>query len=198
MTSFFDQVRTCGTGPGVTAPTTPDFDALALHQPKREFFDVAAGTNTDPKGVVRQVDRFRTTAAGLYMARPADHPRFDYVESWLLPTLDLRITDFHFTSGNEMAQEFYVDVMTIDNEPGSPLWRTVDLYLDIICCPGSFTETLDIDEFVAATARGVLDEATAHRAMSAAVRAATGIAACGHDLRNWLRTQDIEVHWLRR
>lgn len=198
MTGFFDQLRAPMAGPGATDPSTPDFTALALHQPKREFFDLAAGTNTDPKGVVRPVDEFHTTAAGLYMARSADHPRFDYVESWLLPTLDLRVTDFHFTAGNEMAQEFYVDIMTIDGEPGSPVWSTVDLYLDIICCPGSFTETLDIDEFVAATARGVLDEPTAHRAMSAAVRAATGIAACGHDLRTWLRTQDVEVHWRRR
>jgi predicted RNA-binding protein associated with RNAse of E/G family len=41
-----------------------------VHPPKRESFDVAAGTNTDNKGIVRAVDEYVVHPWGLYMARP--------------------------------------------------------------------------------------------------------------------------------
>lgn len=181
--------------PGRRAPGA----AVVAHAPKREIFDVAARANTDPKGFVRPVDVFRETAHGLYMAREADHPRFSYVESWLLPALDLRITDFHFTPGNEKEQEFYVDIMTIERPAGgSGPWRTRDLYLDIICRTGAFTEVLDGDELALAIAEGFLDPDTGGRAMETAFAVSTGIAAHGHSLTEWLRSEGLSLEWLRR
>lgn len=58
-----------------------------LHPVKQETFDMASNTNTDPKGYLREVDTFRVTDFGLYMARGANHPKFGYLESWLLPKL---------------------------------------------------------------------------------------------------------------
>lgn len=181
--------------PGRREPGAP----VVAHAPKRETFDVTGKTNTDPKGFVRPVDVYRETESGLYMAREADHPRFSYVESWLLPAMDLRITDFHFTPGNELEQEFYVDVMTIDR-PGSPggSWRTLDLYLDIVCRTGAFTEVLDGDELALAIAEGHLDAETAGRAMETAFVVSTGIAAHGHSLPDWLRSTGVTLEWLRR
>ena len=60
-----------------------------LHPVKRETFNTAEYTNTDPKGFLREVDTYTETDFGLYMARGADHPRFGYLESWLLPDLNL-------------------------------------------------------------------------------------------------------------
>ena len=177
----------------------------AVHAPKTETFDLDARTNTDPKGFVRPVDEYRVTSDGLYLARPADHPRFSYVESWLLPRLGLRITDFHFTPGNEAAQEFYVDIVEVgvpegggDLSGAAGAWTTRDLYLDVICAAGSFTEVLDADEFAQAIAAGLLDERTAENALTSAFAASTGIAAHGHDLRGWLASLGIRLDWRRR
>ncbi|MGZ4561457.1 MAG: hypothetical protein ACXVXJ_10915, partial [Mycobacteriaceae bacterium] len=41
---------------------------MGMHPPKVETFDVAAGTNTDPKGIVRAVDTYEVHPWGLYMA----------------------------------------------------------------------------------------------------------------------------------
>lgn len=169
-----------------------------VHAPKRETFDLGARTNTDPKGVVRPVEEFRVTASGLYMSRAADHPDFDHVESWLLPSLDLRVTDFHFVPGREREQDFYVDVMTIDPGPDARVWHTVDLYLDVICRAGAFTEVLDLDEFAAATARGLVDEPTAERALAASFRAVAGLERHGHDLLAWLAAEGLDTRWRRR
>ena len=181
--------------PGRRAPD----DVVAAHPTKRESFDVAGRTNTDPKGFVRPVDEYRVTGDGLYMAREADHPRFAYVESWLLPALDLRITDFHFTPGHELEQEFYVDVMTIERpDRPSGTWLTRDLYLDIVCRTGTFTEVLDGDELALSLAEGHVDAATAGRAMDTAFVTSTGIAAHDHSLPRWLDSLGITLEWRRR
>lgn len=92
-----------------------------LHRPKTESFDIPGGTNTDPKGFVRSVDRWDSLPGALYMARPADHPRFGYLESWLIPALTLRVNRFHFRNGSGHGpwpgQELYVDIA--DVVPGS-------------------------------------------------------------------------------
>ena len=82
-----------------------------IHPPKREMFDVLARTNTDPKGIVRDVDVYSVQPWGLYMARPTPgRAQFHYLESWLLPSLSLRATIFHFNAGYERDQDFYLDV----------------------------------------------------------------------------------------
>ena len=68
---------------------------MDLHPVKVEFFDTATDVNTDPKGYLRSVETYRETDFGLYMARGANHPRFGYLESWLLPDLGLRVNKFH-------------------------------------------------------------------------------------------------------
>ena len=68
-----------------------------MHPPKRETFDLVARSNTDPKGIVRAVDEYAVHPWGLYLARPTPgRAQFHYLESWLLPSLGLRATIFHF------------------------------------------------------------------------------------------------------
>ena len=80
------------------------------HPPKREVFDVPAMTNTDNKGFVRQVLDYQVNDHGLYMSRTADHPRFEHLETWLLPSLGLRANIFHFRDGYRDGQRLYLDV----------------------------------------------------------------------------------------
>ena len=111
--------------------STPTVD---LHPVKQETFDTASKTNVDPKGFLREVDTFRVTDFGLYMARGANHPRFGYLESWLLPQLGLRANIFHFRDGVGEEQDFYFDVADIDVQ--GDVWTTRDLYVDLISNTG--------------------------------------------------------------
>ena len=57
---------------------------------------------------------------------------------------------------------------------------------------------IDVDEFVAAVALGLLDAATAEAAMHRTYRAVDGIAAHGHDLDAWLAGFGIALDWRAR
>ena len=82
-----------------------------MHPPKHETFDLRARTNTDPKGIVRAADEYTVQPWGLYLARPTPgRAQFHYLESWLLPSLGLRVTVFHFNPGYERDQDYYLDV----------------------------------------------------------------------------------------
>ncbi len=170
---------------------------MSVHPPKVETFDVAAGTNTDPKGLLRAVDDYREEPFGLYMARPmVGHPRSSYVESWLLPGLGLRVTDWWWRPGHTRDQIHYVDV--VDIVRSGAVWRTTDHYLDLVVRAGRPTEVVDVDEFVAALAAGLLDTASGERALHATIRACTGIAGHGHDLDAWLASHSIRLTWRSR
>lgn len=169
----------------------------APHTPKTETFDLVATTNTDPKGIVREVDEYHRGPSGLYMARATPgRAQFHYLESWLLPTLGLRITDFWFNPGHERDQDFYLDV--VDIEPGESAWHTTDLYLDIVVRTGKDLAVLDTDELLAARGAGLVDEPTARRALEVAYRTIDGIASNGHDVLAWLESAGMATHWRRR
>lgn len=168
-----------------------------MHPPKREIFDVAAGTNTDPKGFLRHVSEYRVEPFGLYLSREMQgHPKLAWVESWLLPALGIRVTDWWFTPGNERDQDFYLDIVDIERD--GDIWRTVDHYLDIVVRTGRDSEVIDIDEYVEAIAIGVLDPVAGERALTSSYRAVAGLTGHGHDVNAWLRSLDMPVTWQRR
>lgn len=160
----------------------------AVHPPKIELFDVAGMTNTDPKGFVRAVDTYRTTDFGLYMARPLDgHPNIAYFRSWLLPEHGMRVSRWMAHPGQRLDHDVYIDI--VDIEPGSepgPVWRTVDLYLDVLVHDRTDLRVLDTDELLAARLAGLVDDAAALRAFERTFRAVEGIAAAGYDVETWL------------
>ncbi|MGJ7905928.1 DUF402 domain-containing protein [Actinopolyspora sp. H202] len=167
---------------------------LPIHPPKVEIFDLTDRTNTDAKQQVRPVDEYRVEPCGLYMARPMiDHPSLDYLESWLLPELGLRISDFRRRPGCVRDQDFYVDVVRI--EPGEHRWRALDLYLDVAVRQRQDARVLDSEEFVTALRAELLDDETARRAMDTTHRVVDGLARHKYDLPAWLRTLGIELSW---
>ncbi|MFI9534504.1 DUF402 domain-containing protein [Nocardia fusca] len=169
--------------------------SVDVHRPKVEYFDIAELTNTDPKGFVRDVERYHLEPWGLYMARTADHPQFHYIESWLLPELNLRATVFHFHSAHRRDQDYYLDIGEF-GEVGPKKWRSVDHYLDLVVRTGRETELLDVDELLAAHTVGLLDARAAERAVTTATRAIDGIAAHGHDFLAWTASLDMPLTWL--
>lgn len=167
---------------------------MSIHPPKIETFDVAEGTNTDPKGFVREVESYRETADGLYVSRPMiDHPTLSYLRSWLLPGLGLRVTDFAWRPGHEKLQDFYLDVVDIRRD--NDRWFTEDHYLDLVVRTGTSTDVLDADEFCAAVATGLLPPETAERALTTTHRTLDGLASHDHDLDRWLDTQGVRLAW---
>jgi predicted RNA-binding protein associated with RNAse of E/G family len=168
-----------------------------IHPPKTETFDVAAKTNTDPKGKVREVEEYRVEPFGLYLARPAPgRVQFRYLESWLLPRLGLRLTDFWFNPGHELDQDFYLDVVSVERE--GAIWRTTDWYLDLVVQEGRGVRVADTDELLAASAAGLVSPADARRALEITYDTVAGLAAHGYKLSAWLSTMDIELSWRRR
>ncbi|ASR37157.1 DUF402 domain-containing protein [Prauserella marina] len=169
---------------------------MTAHPPKREIFDVPSATNTDPKGIVRAVDEYRTTPFGLYLARPAPgRTQFHFLESWLLPALGLRITDFWFTEGHERDQDFYLDVVSVTTENGT--WTVTDLYLDLVLRCGRGVEVIDTDELVAAACEGLVTRQQAEWAFERVYATVDALAYHHYDLAAWMSTVDIELSWLR-
>ncbi|HEY2062355.1 MAG TPA: DUF402 domain-containing protein [Amycolatopsis sp.] len=167
-----------------------------LHPPKIEVFDPAARVNIDPKGVAREVEEFREEPFGLYLARPAPgRAQFRYLESWLLPALGLRVTDFWFNPGHERDQDFYLDVVRVRCEGAR--WIATDLYLDLVLKDKQSVRVIDNDELVAAVAEGLLPQSEAEYALEATYAAVEGLAAHGYDLAAWLSTKDITLTWRR-
>ena len=153
-----------------------------LHPVKQEIFNTAESINTDPKGFLREVDTFKVTDFGLYMARGANHPKFGYLESWLLPELGLRANIFHFRKGVDERQDYYIDVAEIRVEDN--IWTTRDLYVDLISVCGEPVTVMDIDELAAATSAGLIT-----------ADAVEGITRHGDDPMQWLRSKGIELTW---
>lgn len=167
---------------------------MSIHPPKVETFDVAHGTNTDPKGFLRPVEVYREAEHGLYLSRPmVDHPTLEHLRSWLLPALGLRVTDFRWHSGHERTQDYYLDVVDVDRD--GPCWHTHDHYLDLVVYSGERTEVLDVDEYCAAVATGLLTTEAAERALHTTHTALAGLAAHHHHLDRWLDTRGIRLTW---
>lgn len=164
-----------------------------LHPIKEETFDTTDRVNVDPKGYLREVDTYRVTDFGLYMARGANHPKFGYLESWLLPQLGLRANIFHFREGVNQRQDYYFDVADI-NVDGS-VWSTRDLYVDLISVTGEPIDVQDIDELAAATSAGLITAEDAERAIDTTLTAVEGITRHQDDPMKWLRTLGIELTW---
>jgi hypothetical protein len=167
-----------------------------LHPPKVEVFDPAARANIDPKGIVRVVEEYREEPFGLYLARPTPgRKEFRYLESWLLPGLGLRLTDFWYNPGDERDQDFYLDVVRVRRE-GSR-WIATDLYLDLVLKDKHSVRVIDTDELVAAVAQDLLPAEDAEYALETTYAALEGLAVHGYDLTAWLSTKDITLSWKR-
>ncbi|MBN9644833.1 DUF402 domain-containing protein [Corynebacterium mendelii] len=164
-----------------------------LHPVKQESFDTSTKTNIDPKGFTRRVDTYTITDFGLYMARQADHPKFGYLESWLLPDLGLRANIFHFRDGVDTRQDYYIDVVQINRD--GAVWSTRDLYVDLVNITGEPIEVLDIDELSAATSAGLITADDAEAAIDATLAAVEGITRHGDDAMRWLATKGIDLSW---
>jgi predicted RNA-binding protein associated with RNAse of E/G family len=161
-----------------------------VHPPKIELFDVAGMTNTDPKGIVRAVDHYRRTDFGLYMARPLDgHPNIAHFRSWLLPEQGLRVGRWRAHPGQRLDHDVYIDIVDIER---GDVWRTVDLYLDILVRDHTDLRVLDTDEVLAARSAGLIDDRTAQRAIERTFAAVEGITAAGYDVEAWLK---IPLTW---
>ncbi len=104
---------------------------------------------------MRAVDVYTVEPWGLYMARPTPgRAQFHYMESWLLPSLGLRATVFHFNPGHELDQDYYLDVGRYT--PGATAWHAEDHYLDLVVRTGVGVELSDVDELLTAVRHGLL------------------------------------------
>jgi uncharacterized protein len=143
---------------------------------------------------VRVVDVYTVQPWGLYMARPTPgRAQFHYLESWLLPSLGLRATVFHFNPGHEQDYDYYLDVGEFISGPN--VWRSEDYYLDLEVRNGRGVELTDVDELLDAVRLGLLTPEIAERAVSRAVDAIDGIARHDYHLQRWLAANGMPITW---
>jgi uncharacterized protein len=165
-----------------------------MHPPKHETFDLRARTNTDPKGIVRAVDEYVVRSWGLYLARPTPgRAQFHYLESWLLPSLGLRASIFHYNPGHERDYDFYLDVG--EYTPGPDEWRSEDHYLDLEVRTHAGVDLADVDELLDAVRHGLLTPEVGELAVQRAIHAIDGLASNGYDLDAWLAAEDMQLVW---
>lgn len=145
---------------------------------------------------MRAVDVYTAQPWGLYMARPTPgRAQFHYIESWLLPSLGLRATIFHFNPGHEKDQDFYLDVGEFTATADA--WYAEDHYVDLVTHQGVGTDVLDVDELMSAVADGVLPVPKAHQAVMHTVAAVEGLTRNDHDLHRWLAGNGMDLTWRR-
>ena len=165
-----------------------------MHPPKVSTFDVPGRVNIDNKGLARPVEEYRETPFGLYMSRAmVNRPTAAWMETWLLPDLGIAVTDWWWKPGHEREQDYYVDICEIVRDSGR--WVLTDHYLDIVVRNGLSAEVIDVDEFVAAVALGLLEPAAAEAAMHRTHHAVDALAAHDHDLDAWLATLGVVLDW---
>ncbi|OBI82725.1 hypothetical protein A5663_13930 [Mycobacterium sp. E740] len=145
---------------------------------------------------MRAVDVYTVRPWGLYLARPTPgRAQFHYLESWLLPSLYLRATVFHFSPGHERDQDFYLDVGRYT--PGRDVWHSEDHYLDLVVRTGRAVELCDVDELLTAVRHNLLTPETGEHAVQVAASAIDGLARHGYDLNRWLDSRRIALTWQR-
>ena len=143
---------------------------------------------------MRAVDEYAVHPWGLYLARPAPgRAQFHYLESWLLPSLGLRATIFHFNPGHERNQDYYLDVGEYTPDP--QVWESEDHYLDIVVRTGIGAELADVDELLEAGRLGLLTPEVAEQAVRRAVDTIDGLARNDYDLARWLAGQGMNLTW---
>ncbi|WP_426718206.1 DUF402 domain-containing protein [Corynebacterium auriscanis] len=168
---------------------------IDLHPIKTETFDIANQINIDPKGNQRHVDRYEVNNGCLYMGRVADHPDFSYLESWLLPEHNLRVSRFHFREGFKPSQELYVDIALITQESthDSAVWTTRDLYVDLVSHNDGTWDLLDLDELGAAVESGYITAKEAATALITTQSAIDGISTQG--FAGWIESLGVVMTW---
>ena len=146
---------------------------------------------------MRAVDEYAVHPWGLYVARPTPgRAQFHYLESWLLPSLGLRATVFHFNPGHERDHDYYLDVG--EYTPGADAWSSEDHYLDIEVRTGSGARLADVDELLEAVRQGLLTPELAEQAVRRALHAVESLAQNGYDLQRWLAGRGITLTWRDR
>ncbi|WP_330253925.1 DUF402 domain-containing protein [Nocardia sp. NBC_00565] len=164
-------------------------------RPQVEHFNIAELTMTDPKGYVRPIDRVHVEPWGLYVARTVNGPRIQYLETWLLPELWLRVTIAHYQTGHHRDQDYCLHIGEYTRvEPKR--WKSMDQYLEIAVRHGRTADLRGVDELLAAHAAGLIDTDHAHRALDRATTALASLAAHGHEVESWLATREITLTWM--
>ncbi|HEX3285568.1 MAG TPA: DUF402 domain-containing protein [Mycobacterium sp.] len=143
---------------------------------------------------MRAVDEYTVKPWGLYMARPTPgRAQFHYMESWLLPSLRLRATIFHFNPGHERDQDYYLDVGRYT--PGPSAWHSEDHYLDLVVRTGEGVDLSDVDELLTAVRHGLLSPEHGEQAVQTAVAAVDGLSRHDYDLTRWLGAAGMTLTW---
>lgn len=163
-----------------------------MHPPKTQLFDLDDHAQFDTKGTRRAIETLREEDWGFYLSRPVvARPNAWWIESWVLPDLGICLSDWRWRPGHERDQDVYIDIASFTRD--GPRVAMTDLYLDLVVRRGRETVLVDIDEYVAAVAQGLLTPAVAEYALERSHTVLDGLARHGHDHDAWLGSLGIDL-----
>lgn len=163
-----------------------------MHPPKTQLFDLDDHAQFDTKGTRRAIETLREEDWGFYLSRPVvARPNAWWIESWVLPELGICLSDWRWRPGHERDQDIYIDIASFTRD--GPRVAMTDLYLDLVVRRGRETEVVDLDEYVAAVAQGLLTPAVAEYALERSHTVLDGLARHGHDHDAWLGSLGIDL-----
>ena len=177
---------------GLPAPVGR-FPSQVPHPVKTERHDTRCSLHHTNTGV-RQVELYRPTAQGLFVARPCEaHPRIRFWQAHLLPTLGLVLCRYDFHGARE--HDYYLDVAHITTEQAGEVWTVRDLYLDLVVHDGHSAEIVDTDELFAARAAGYVSEEEVTHAVCVAHHTLRGLTRARYSLAGWLAAEGLSLDW---
>ena len=163
-----------------------------MHPPKTQLFDLDDHAQFDTKGTRRAIETLREEDWGFYLSRPVvARPNAWWIESWVLPDLGICLSDWRWRPGHERDQDVYIDIASFTRD--GPRVAMTDLYLDLVVRRGRETVLVDVDEYVAAVAQGLLTPAVAEYALERSHAVLAGLARHGHDHDAWLGSLGIDL-----
>ena len=166
-------------------------DAHDVGLPFSYIVRISSGVNTREKMPNSSIRPFNERMS-LSLATPG-RDQFHYLESWLLPTVGLRVSVFHFNPGYERDQDYYLDVGRFTQ--AGHVWTSEDHYLDLVVRTGRDVALTDADELLIAVHQGLLAPELAERAVQTAVRAVDGLASHDYHLEHWLADLEMTLTW---
>lgn len=163
-----------------------------MHPPKTQTFDLDDRAQFDTKGTRRPIETLREEDWGIYLSRPIiARPNAWWIESWVIPDLGICLSDWRWRPGHERDQDAYLDIASFTRD--ARRIRMTDLYLDLVVHRGRTTDVVDVDEYVAAVAGGLLEAGVAEYALERSHAVLDGLARHGHDHEAWLASLGIDL-----
>lgn len=167
-----------------------------MHTPTVSTFDLNKMQRlrvSSAKRVGYPLDTYRLEPFGLYFRIRSDVNDWQVMRSFVLPSLNLQVTQFTWQEGKPYDYDYYIDIIRVVST--GKRWVVRDLYLDILVYEGQKASVIDTDEYLEAISEGKLEQSEAEHALAVSHDTLNALGEHAYQLETYLQTQDIKLEW---